>query len=243
MKLTATRRPLKSTKENLFGRVKISYAFLINFEIGDNQFGFTRIQCGCLNTYEREIREMGRFSVRRRGQTPAEYFWSSDTIQNDMSTRIIALEIIPPYFQRVTGTRNLTDKKTASSTQSHLAVNPFSRLLSAFAQTYDVLVRIRRKGRKNFSLYEGAYVVTRDEHRDRQVGWGMKGERFGGVPGKLALELFDSINLPSTPCISPSRSPFLACTLTRCFSFPSFHSSECCSKWNAEDLSISTFHQ
>lgn len=41
-----------------------------------------------------------------------------------------------------------------------------------------------------------------------------KGERFGSVPGKLALELFDSINLPDTPRISlsslSSRSPFLA---------------------------------
>lgn len=40
--------------------------------------------------------------------------------------------------------------------------------------------------------------------RGKRPGAAAKGERFGSVPGKLALELFDSINLPDTPCISPS---------------------------------------
>jgi len=64
-------------------------------------------------------------------------------------------------------------------------------------------------------------VITRDGRlRERREN------DFGGVPGKLALELFDSINLLSTLYISPSRSPFLARVLTHCFSFPSFHSSD-----------------
>lgn len=143
------------------------------------------------------------------------------------TTRPLALsppEIVLPYFPHVTGTR--PTKKT-SSTQSHLAVNPFSRPLSAFSHKRTTYSSGYRGKVEKISLYEGAYVVTRDEHRDRQIEVGRtKGERFGGVPGKLALELFDSINLPGTPCISPSRSPFLARALIRCFSFPSFHSSD-----------------
>lgn len=135
---------------------------------------------------------MGQFSVRRKGQFPAEYFWPSDTIQNDTSAWIIALEIILPYLPHVTGTRNPTDKKTASpSTQSHLAVNPFSRPLSAFAQTYDVRTRRRYEEKvEKISLYEGAYVVTRDEHRDRQVGRGNEGGTIWWRAGQIGPGAF-----------------------------------------------------
>lgn len=134
-------------------------------------------------------------------------------------------------------------QKKAASSQSHLAVNPFSRPLSVFAQT----TYSSGYGEKveKISLCEGAYVVTRDEHRGRLE---RSGERKGNDlvacranwPWSFlirsiyrARRVFRPLVLPFSLAHSPAAS----------LSHPFIRRMQCCSKWNAEDLSISTFHQ
>jgi len=93
--------------------------------------------------------------------------------------------------------RHRTKKSPADGPRWNAAIKTLSR---------DVW---RTASRGKISPY-GAYAVTGDGHRGRQ---GRKGEgalRFGSVPSKLALELFDSINLPDAP---PSLSLSLSCSL------------------------------
>jgi len=97
----------------------------------------------------------------------------TDMVQSDTSACIIAPKSscrtsrMSPEREARPAKKREKKKEAKSSTQSHLAVNPFSRSLNAFARTYDVFARApRRKSRKNFA----PYVVTRDEHRGRKVG-------------------------------------------------------------------------